>query len=334
MKEEITFTGALPDPRTSEERAKDYPHSEFIGFGIPVWEERKRWVTLDQRFQITSSSCGGQAGAKAVTSFTRNIMSANPIYQSRSNYPSAGMYQQQIGEILLNKKTCLEIDSPSQNMTEADMNAATIPFERPYGISGYYFIPTKGELNMDLLAQALDKGHALILGLESNAQEWQVVPEFRGTTATFSHFVTCVPANYILYNNEKALVIDDSCNPSTAVNGQRVLTEEFIKARVWGIMALIPAVTIIQRPKHTFNVDLSYGMSSKDVVSLQDILKYEGLFPTSTDSTGKFGDITKKAVIKLQEKHAKECLTPAGLTQGTGYVGKYTRAYLNATYGV
>lgn len=47
--------------------------------------------------------------------------------------------------------------------------------------------------------------------------------------------------------------------------------------------------------------------------------------------TDRFGRLTREALVRFQEAHAKEILVPAGLTHGTGVVGTATRAALNAT---
>ena len=49
--------------------------------------------------------------------------------------------------------------------------------------------------------------------------------------------------------------------------------------------------------------------------------------------TGAFDDQTASAVTGFQQKYASQILTPSGLTNGTGYVGKATRTKLNSLFG-
>lgn len=81
---------------------------------------------------------------------------------------------------------------------------------------------------------------------------------------------------------------------------------------------------------YRFTVDLKYGQRNDDVKYLQMFLKSEEpeIYPEAIIS-GWFGPLTKKAVIKFQEKYSKDILAPWGLTKGTGFIGRTTRAKLN-----
>ena len=77
---------------------------------------------------------------------------------------------------------------------------------------------------------------------------------------------------------------------------------------------------------------LRQGIKGDEVKALQELLIKEGLLPGGS-VTGFFGGLTKGAVIRFQEKYAKEILVPAGLTKGSGIVGPGTRVKINALLG-
>ena len=79
----------------------------------------------------------------------------------------------------------------------------------------------------------------------------------------------------------------------------------------------------------TLTGDLKIGATGAQVKLLQDILVSEGYSP---ESDGTFGRNTASAVAGFQEEHGKDILAPNGLSRGTGYVGKSTRAKLNALW--
>lgn len=73
---------------------------------------------------------------------------------------------------------------------------------------------------------------------------------------------------------------------------------------------------------------LTTGSSGDDVKVLQELLAKEGVYPQGL-ITGYFGDLTKQAVVRFQEKYADDVLKPAGLSGGTGFVGPSSRAKIN-----
>jgi len=71
-------------------------------------------------------------------------------------------------------------------------------------------------------------------------------------------------------------------------------------------------------------------MTGSDVTALQTALQKDG---EQVNITGTFDDQTASAVTGFQQKYASAILAPYGLSNGTGYAGKSTRAELNSTYG-
>lgn len=82
---------------------------------------------------------------------------------------------------------------------------------------------------------------------------------------------------------------------------------------------------------YDFQNQLRLGDTGEEVKALQTVLEKEGLF--TAGATGNFGPLTFQAVVKFQEKYEQEVLAPFGITQGTGFVGRTTRARLNELYG-
>ncbi len=81
---------------------------------------------------------------------------------------------------------------------------------------------------------------------------------------------------------------------------------------------------------YTFSRNLGIGATGDDVVRLINILSSEGVLPFRASTyNGGYDESIASAVSAFQQKYASQILTPSGLTSGTGYVGKATRAKLN-----
>ena len=126
------------------------------------------------------------------------------------------------------------------------------------------------------------------------------------------------------------------------MGGQRAISEAFHGARNFHASHLMtfqfesgpqPAPVA---PHYTFNKDLKFSVaffSDVDVKALQNILKWEGLFPSNVDSTGYYGAVTAKSVLAWQKKHAVALTSELDALQGK-VVGPKTRAKLNSIYGL
>lgn len=85
-----------------------------------------------------------------------------------------------------------------------------------------------------------------------------------------------------------------------------------------------------------FVQNLSLRDSSLDVQKLQQYLNAHGALLAAAGSgspgqeTNYFGLLTYQALIKFQNAHMEDILAPVGLTQGSGYFGPSTRAYIAA----
>ncbi|MSR76128.1 MAG: PKD domain-containing protein, partial [Candidatus Ryanbacteria bacterium] len=83
---------------------------------------------------------------------------------------------------------------------------------------------------------------------------------------------------------------------------------------------------------YSFEQNLRVGDKNSSVADLKEVLRREGLY-TQKDARTDFDESLASSVTAFQEKYRDEVLRPVGLSNGTGYVGKGTRAKLNALYG-
>lgn len=84
-----------------------------------------------------------------------------------------------------------------------------------------------------------------------------------------------------------------------------------------------------KEPAFQFKNDLKIGSSGKEVEELQKCLAKDKEVYPEQEVTGYFGQKTKEAVIRFQEKYKEDILKPLGIEQGNGIVKENTRKKLN-----
>lgn len=365
---EITYFGVEIDNRTPEQKERDYQAEEVVTFAPVNWQFKKEedWRKFPIRDQDGSLSCVAQATAKilGIENYIEEGVfiefSAGDIYRPRANAPQGGMWGPNAGEIVTKQGATTEERSPSQRMGESVINRPFTPTQedlnirKKYRAGGYAQLP----LNIDAVASAIqNQKKGVLLYFYFNYDEWTDVPQLiydyktpvdapcrhgvAGTDTTV-HALNLNRYNatpVILPNGEKAIIIDDSWGNFYGLDGQRIITETFFKKRCYFAMILLDLKNQdlqdqIEKPKHKFTRALSFNMrNDNDVKKLQEILRYEGLFPANVSLTGNYLEITRKAVLAWQVRHS--VASPEELRSVNGKrVGPKTIASLNAKYGV
>lgn len=347
-------SGATIDERPPAQKEKDYKFEELVASVNPVsWVEKSpnQWRKFPIFNQNGSGSCVAQTEAKelGIMRWLKDgnyvHFSATDIYQRRSNKPAGGMGAIDARKIASQGAT-LEVLAPSQSMTDQQMDAAPIElYKREVGsvfaVPNFVELPAKDIETTASFIQTTGKG--VMVWFYFQYDEWTEHPVVKNlnldlyAAATARHSVTAV--DFALVGGKKCLIIEDSWGPGAGMGGQRVIDEDFYKARNWyaGYLTNFRFDTQTQpqpKPKYTFTRTLQFTETDAvdiDVKALQDILKYEELFPLNVESTGRYKAVTAKAVLAWQKKHQVDSDVALDQLQGK-VVGPKSRAKLNAIY--
>lgn len=305
----MNYNGAFDE---RENKTKDFKWDEIYTSGTVVFPERASFGYIP-RNQDGSSSCVAQTVAKMleVWDFKNDndptVYSARPIYANRTNKPGLGMNFVDAFTHSIKNGVWLEHNVPSQNFSEAEMNDGTdIPNttqnERP---TAYLSMTT----DFYDVAQEIDNSGAVMLWCKCAYEEWnRDIPTGNSDSEAVRHSVTAV--DKIKWMGTEYIIIEDSWgvfpHDSTAPikEGQRAITKKFFDKHCY-FAGCFTAFTFTGdvKPSHKWTVYMKYGQTSNDIKKLQDVLKYEKFFPSNQESTGFFGGITARALIKWQVSH-------------------------------
>lgn len=353
--QEPIFTGLLEDDRSEEAKAKDYKAEEVLDTSSAV-----EWKHKDDD-ELKKYPIWSQNGAGACVAFTfakvlgveifRNSkvwvdLSPAFFYQQRRNQNSAGMNTYDACEIADNIGTTLEALMPSQELTEAEINAVpqtqfakNVAAAVATAVESYFYLPK----NMDAVARVLDMDKAVATSIFATSGEYRgkevpVVKDrnLKRSEASILHKVT-ITDRYLHPKYGKVFVVDDSWGMDAGKGGRRLFTEDWFMTRCTDLVYFDKFEfdnADSDRPTYTFTKPLEYSTTVEydaDVVALQNILKYEGVFPSNVESSGYYGAITAKAVYAFQVKYAVASLAELNELGGKRVGGK-TIAKLNELY--
>lgn len=368
--------GANIDTRGDKETQKDFNIKETVASFAPVnWAVKQppsglqfelnptTWRKFPLQNQNGSSSCVAQTKKKmngvniAIKTGRYATFSATHTYQRRANRPAGGMSGIDVFEIERNGGVTLEEFAPSELLNDTQMDAARVDgpaldIAKIFLGANHVGLDPKDIEQVASTIQATGKG--VMVWFYFTYAEWQDVPVVidanldLNAASTLRHSVTAV--DYFMWNGKKALLIEDSWGEFGQFKGQRIITEDFYKARNWfaryslGFKYEQAPEPVPPAPGHQFSQSLHFiplnaqgeisdpvlhAKQKDDVTFLQDILKKDGCLPSNISSTGYYGAITCKAVITFQKKYGIDTSTsPEGKD-----VGPRTIAKLNELYG-
>lgn len=348
MPEHEFQNGAAIDTRPEERKLKDFFFAEAVATANPVnWVEKAKsdWRRFPVQDQNGSGSCVMQTirkSAGVLLSLKENYVPFSAAYyQLRSNKPAAGMIGVEAFDIWMKHGLPLEQLVPSEKMTDAQMDAIKVEqyekdIAKVFAIGGHIGIPNG---DFETVASVIQTtGKAVMVWFYFTSQEWsQEIPTIINPNLTIEtgnrHSVAAVDC--FLFGGKKYLLVEDSAH--FGGHTYHLISEEFFKARNW--FARYPVnfkfaepTPEVPKPFYHFTMTMEFGETSPHVVKLQDILKYEGLFPINSSSTGYYGAITAKAVLSWQKKHSVAPVEELDALGGRR-VGAKTISKLNELYG-
>lgn len=301
--EKESYFGVAEDSRSEFEKAQDISDREIASGASDIrWEKKdpSAWKRYSVRNQDGSYSCVAQAIAKFLEIAKGEVQSAHPIYRSRINFPGQGMIPADAGNIAISQGTVREDQDPSQNLNEADMNRVIAPNISP--LPNDFIKVMMNPVDIERVASAVQAyGHCLLL-VRGSVSEWSGKPVYDPMAKRDLDHEVCAVDYFLDESGAKCILIDDSWGNATTIGngGQRVITEDYFKARFTEGMYFIPK----EKPHHLFSNILAFGMMhDKDVMALQDILKFEGFFPKEIPSSGNFLQVTARSVKDWQLYH-------------------------------
>ncbi len=304
MSHEI-YQGAT-DNQTELEKSKNYKLEEILTASGPapvVWLEKKVWNSYPIRDQDGSSQCVKMTESKEKSIILNQKyneyveFSSSFGYQQRANPDVLGCGSVDIYNVFPKIGDVYETLMPSQKMSEKEVMALPRPKYLADLARTYNFKRIELPIDFETVASTIQAtGKGVMVWFKFSNAEWTDIPQVLPQPITSGHSVCAV--DYTLKNGKKYLVIDDSWGLAKAIKGQRLISEEYFKARCFLASYLIDFKiqnndTVPERPHFVV------GSVSK----AKDCLKWEGLFPGNVPSNDVADNIFRTALIAYQKRY-------------------------------
>jgi len=352
-----TNTGFLDDNRPEIEKGKDFLHEELdLGSGAKwlskteALKSTKKYKKLDQK---RTSSCVGHSGVLALgienESEGEGFVELSPayIYRQRFNFPQEGMYYHDLGKICNTNGSCFSETLPTP-VFERDINNVLITNSmiqegRTFRSKNYVFLTAPKMEQFKNISNGMKE--AVIISVFADYKEWStdkpklLKPNLKREDAPIRHACVVLPNSAYEYRGVRYLIVQDSA----WFGGKNIrhVPEDFVLARFRYGMYFTNLPNPKPAPKKEASVSFQYeftrnlttGMRGTDVKKLQMALKELGFF-TYPKCTGYFGGVTRKAVIDFQNHFRNEVLKVFGISKGTGYFGRTSKAKMHKLMGI
>jgi hypothetical protein len=326
MKDKMLF-GAARDTQSEDQKLKNYKFEEVVTApAYPIWTTKPQsdWVHYPIRDQDSSGTCVCQTYAteKGII-FNQKYnkwmdFSAAFPYQQRKYPETSGCTSEDIYDIFPKFGNIYESFMPSQKMSENQVAAALRETYFADLAKVYKVARISLPIDFETVAATIQQtGKGVMLWFHLSYAEWTNIPQVLDGSTPYGHSVTAV--DFTLKNGKKYLVIQDSWGLTQAMQGLRLISEEYFEERCFLAAYLLTFQTqdnntVYERPHFKlWSVSLA-----------KDCLKWEGLFPGNVPSNNVADNIFRTALISYQLRYT--------IKPPLGNFGPLTNAHLLKIY--
>jgi hypothetical protein len=215
-------------------------------------------------------------------------------YQMRSQPMVSGCNSTDIYSVFPKLGSLFESYMPSMQMTDAQM--MTVKKEKYYDDLAKTFQVKRIELPLDFetVASTIQStGNGVMIWVKFHPEEWTDEPTVGIKPPTSGHSVCAI--DYFIHNGKKYILIIDSWGKNYAIQGYRLISEEYFNARCFLASYL---KTFEKQDNETVPEKPKFDGS---IVSAQKCWKWLGLFPANVPEIENMGPISTSACIKFQK---------------------------------